>query len=71
MLVLSRKVGEKIVIPGLDTEIVVTAIKGKAVRLGISAPVDISIRREEAARRDIVDAPVVAAWPFAPGRSDG
>jgi len=71
MLVLSRKVGEKIVIPGLDAQIVVTAIKGKAVRLGISAPADVSVRREEAAHRDVGEAAGVAAGPVAPGRRDG
>jgi carbon storage regulator len=71
MLVLSRKVGEKIVIPGIDTEIVVKAIKGKAVRIGISAPADVSVRREEAVRRDAGEATGVAAGPFAPGRSTG
>jgi carbon storage regulator CsrA len=45
MLVLSRKVGEKIVIPGLATEIALVAIKGKSVRLGISAPADVAVRR--------------------------
>jgi carbon storage regulator CsrA len=47
MLVLSRKVGEKIVIPGLDAEIAVVAIKGKAVRLAIIAPAEVSVRRQE------------------------
>jgi len=57
MLVLSRKVGEKIVIPGLDAEIAVVAIKGKAVRLGITAPVEVAVRRQEVpARREAVAA---------------
>ena len=47
MLVLSRKVGEKIVIPGLDAEIAVVAIQGKAVRLGITAPAEVAVRRQE------------------------
>jgi carbon storage regulator len=47
MLVLSRRVGEKIVIPGLDAEIAVVAIKGQAVRLGITAPAEVSVRRQE------------------------
>lgn len=46
MLVLSRKVGEKIVIePGI--ELTVVDIRGGKVRLGIAAPKDISIRRSE------------------------
>jgi carbon storage regulator CsrA len=47
MLVLSRKVGEKIVIPGLAAEIAIVAVKGKVVRLGISAPAAVAIRRVE------------------------
>lgn len=46
MLVLSRKVGERIVIePGI--EIAVVAVCGSRVRLGIDAPPEISIRRME------------------------
>lgn len=48
MLVLSRKLGEKIVI-GADREIVLTVVhidKGK-IRLGIEAPRNIDIMREE------------------------
>ncbi len=46
MLVLSRKVGERIV---LDNRIVVTVleVKGRQVRLGFEAPPDVSIWRGE------------------------
>ena len=48
MLVLSRKLGEKIIIePGI--EIAVVEIQGGKVRLGIEAPRDVSIRRQELA----------------------
>jgi carbon storage regulator len=46
MLVLSRKVGEKVVIGNCVTVTVVEAT-GNKVRLGISAPEDISILRSE------------------------
>lgn len=48
MLVLSRKVGERIMI-GESNEIVITVIEviGRRVRLGIEAPRSITIRREE------------------------
>ena len=49
MLVLSRKVGAKIVIASGKIELVVLEIKGNKVRLGISAPKDITILRSEAA----------------------
>lgn len=46
MLILSRKVGEKIVI-GDNIEVVVSEIKGGQVRIGISAPKSVSVDREE------------------------
>jgi carbon storage regulator len=47
MLVLSRKVGERIVVPHCELAVTVIAVEGKAVRLGISAPEDIAVHREE------------------------
>jgi carbon storage regulator len=47
MLVLSRKVGERIAMPQCNVAVTVIAIKGKAVRLGISAPEDVPVYREE------------------------
>ncbi|HEV3304556.1 MAG TPA: carbon storage regulator [Planctomycetaceae bacterium] len=47
MLVLTRKIGERIVVPHCDLAITVIAVQGKAVRLGISAPADIPVYREE------------------------
>ncbi len=47
MLVLSRHLGEKIVLPSLDVTIQVVALKSGVVRIGIEAPPDISIVREE------------------------
>lgn len=46
MLVLTRKLGETIAIDD-DIKIVVVQIKGKQVRLGIEAPRDTKIHREE------------------------
>lgn len=48
MLVLSRKVGEKILI---DDDVMVTVVKieGNQVRLGIEAPAHVRIRRRELA----------------------
>lgn len=46
MLVLSRKVGERIVIePGI--EISVVDVRGGRVRIGIAAPASVGIRRME------------------------
>jgi carbon storage regulator len=47
MLVLSRKVGERILVPQCELEITVLAINGSCVRLGLSAPADIAVYREE------------------------
>ena len=46
MLVLSRKVGEKVLIDG-GIEITVLAIEGKRIRIGIEAPQDRRISRGE------------------------
>jgi carbon storage regulator CsrA len=47
MLVLSRRLNEKIVLPGLGVTIQVLDIRRGAVRLGIDAPPDIAVLREE------------------------
>jgi carbon storage regulator len=47
MLVLSRKIGERIVIPNCDLTITVVAIEGSKVRLGFSAPPEVGVYREE------------------------
>lgn len=46
MLVLTRKLGESIAIDD-DIKIVIVQVKGKQVRLGIEAPRDTKIHREE------------------------
>jgi carbon storage regulator len=46
MLVLSRKKNESIVIND-DITIVVVEIRGDKVRLGISAPAEVSVHRQE------------------------
>jgi carbon storage regulator len=50
MLVLSRHLDEKIVIPGLGITLTVVAIRGNVVRLGIEAPPDVKVFREEIAQ---------------------
>lgn len=46
MLVLSRKIGERIVIDNLVV-ITVIEVRGQQVRLGLEAPEDVGIWREE------------------------
>jgi len=49
MLNLSRKVGESILIDGEKIKITVTDVQGCSVKLGIEAPPEITIDREEIA----------------------
>ena len=51
MLVLSRKVGEKVVVPDCGLTITVLAVQGQRVRLGIAAPAQTVVHREEVWRR--------------------
>ncbi len=46
MLILTRKVDETIII-GNDIKVVVLGVKGQQVRIGIAAPDDVTILREE------------------------
>ncbi len=51
MLVLSRKVSERILVPNFNVVLTVLSVKGNKVRLGISAPADVAVYREESWRR--------------------
>ena len=51
MSVLKRKAGEVVVVPGCDLAVTVIAAQGNHVRLGISAPEDLTVYREEVWRR--------------------
>lgn len=51
MLVMSRRKEQKIVFPGLGITVTLLDIKGNTARLGVDAPRDISILREEIAGR--------------------
>jgi carbon storage regulator len=47
MLVLSRKIGERVLLPDYEVAITIVAVEGNRVRLGISAPAEITVYREE------------------------
>ena len=51
MLVLTRRVNERIVI-GDDVTVTVLEVRGDQVRLGIDAPRDVKVFREEVLQRD-------------------
>ncbi|MBJ40863.1 MAG: carbon storage regulator [Gammaproteobacteria bacterium] len=46
MLILTRRVGEALMV-GDKTKIVVLGVKGSQIRLGINAPKDVMVHREE------------------------
>jgi carbon storage regulator len=69
MLILTRRAGEALRI-GDDIEVTVMAVNGSQVRIGINAPRDIAVDREEIAERKRRDREALAggadAKPIAP-----
>jgi len=71
MLVLTRKVGESIVI-GQDIEVTVLEVRGEQVKLGIRAPRHVAVHRKEVylairaenleAARSVEGLDALAAW---------
>jgi len=61
MLVLTCKIGERVVLPGLEAQIAVLSIKGKAVRLGVEAPLEVTVHRAEVWNRAAREMSVPAA----------
>ncbi|HHF6794147.1 TPA: carbon storage regulator CsrA [Haemophilus influenzae] len=50
MLILTRKVGESILI-GNDISITILSVRGNQVKLGVEAPKEVSVHREEIYQR--------------------
>jgi carbon storage regulator CsrA len=79
MLVLSRRLNQKVVFPGIEAAVQVLGVKGGVVRLGIEAPPGVTVLRQEVHDRQrewgagtprrCAAAPAVAGEP--PRLSDG
>lgn len=81
MLILSRKVGESIVIDGRIT-VRIMRLEGDVVKVGIEAPLDIPVHRQEvyeeiqknntgAITQNQAKAPTLAPKTFRPNRNHG
>ena len=65
MLVLSRRPGERIVLPHCGWVLTVVSVRGNRVRLGIAAPAGVAVYREE-----VWPGPDSASPPAAPVRDE-
>ena len=60
MLILTRRVGEKLVI-GENVTVAVLGVKGNQIRIGIDAPRDVAVNREEIYQRILKEQEALSA----------
>ena len=70
MLILTRRAGETVMI-GSDITITVLGVKGNQVRIGINAPKDVAVHREEIFERIQNEQAAESGTPAKPGNSEG
>jgi carbon storage regulator len=67
MLVLTRKVGEQLVVPEIDLTFTILEVRGDRVRLGVAAPSDVQVHRREVWARIQADSSARSAGCSSPG----
>ena len=71
MLILTRRVGETVMIGGQEVTVTVLGVKGNQIRLGINAPKSVAVHREEIFERIQREAQAEAdSGRHAPARTD-
>jgi flagellar assembly factor FliW len=67
VLILTRKIGESIIV-GDNIRVVVLEVRGRQIRLGIDAPAEIVVLREEIAQRLVNDNVMAASFNYEDAR---
>jgi carbon storage regulator len=71
MLILTRRIGERLVI-GTDVTVTVMGFKGNQVRIGVNAPKDVTVHREEIfeqIKRELQTSPAIRSDGHLPARA--